>query len=126
MSYTAGRFSFQLPTVKKMLCSDASFSPLADFAEPRHFDFFCHAFPWARLRANSCALQLRGFCFLGSSPNSMGPSQYAAARFGSSSPRFLVPQENGARKRRFKNELYNRSEEHTSELQSQSNLVCRL
>ena len=30
------------------------------------------------------------------------PSHKAAARFGSSSPRFWVPQENGARKRRFK------------------------
>jgi len=34
-------------------------------------------------------------------PKSLGPSHKAASRFGSRSPRFWVPQENGARKRRF-------------------------
>ena len=29
--------------------------------------FFCHSFSWALLQANSCVLQLRGFCFPGSS-----------------------------------------------------------
>jgi hypothetical protein len=49
---------------------------------------FCRFFSWARLRANSCARQLRVFCFLGSSRKSSGPSQNAAARFGSGRPRF--------------------------------------
>src|SRR5882724_11423302 len=47
--------------------------------------FFCRSFSWARLRANSCARQPRGLCFHGSSRNSLGPSQNAAARFGSRS-----------------------------------------
>ena len=33
--------------------------------------FFCRAFSWALLRANSCARQLRGFCFPGSSPTNL-------------------------------------------------------
>ena len=60
--------------------------------------FFCHSFSWALLRANSCARQLHGFCFPGSSLESSVPSQNAAARLGSRSPRFRVPQENGAEK----------------------------
>jgi len=60
--------------------------------------FFCHSFSLALLRANSCARQLRVFCFPGSSLESFGSSQNAAARLGSSSPRFRVPQENGAEK----------------------------
>src|SRR6266699_4216283 len=57
-------------------------------------------FFWALLQANSCVRQLRSFCFHGSSPHThnMGPSYKAAARFGSRSPRFWVPQKNGAEK----------------------------
>src|ERR1700723_1823124 len=33
----------------------------------RYKAFFCRSFSWARLRANSCARQLRVFCFPGSS-----------------------------------------------------------
>ena len=36
--------------------------------------FFSRSFSWALLRANSCVLQLRVFCFHGSSPNIVGPS----------------------------------------------------
>jgi hypothetical protein len=32
-----------------------------------YITFFGHAFSWAPLRSNSCARQLRGFCFPGSS-----------------------------------------------------------
>ncbi len=63
--------------------------------------FFCRSFFWALLQANSCVLQLRGFCFPGSAlTHHWVPSHKAAARFGSRSHRFRVPQENGARKRR--------------------------
>src|SRR6266849_10944954 len=63
---------------------------------------FRRSFSWALLQANSCVLQLRGFCFPGSAltHHHWVPSHKAAARFGSRSPRFWVPQENGARKRR--------------------------
>lgn len=68
--------------------------------------FFRRSFSWARLRANSCARQRRGFCFHGphrklpktTTTEFSGPSHKAAARFGSSSPRSCVPQENGAEK----------------------------
>src|ERR1700733_15128741 len=59
---------------------------------------FCRSFSWALLRANSCARQLRVFCFPGSSRTLPGPSRNAAAHFGSSGPRSGVPQENGAKK----------------------------
>src|SRR5271163_4834233 len=61
--------------------------------------FFCRSFFWALLQANSCVLQLRGFCFPGSAlTHHWVPSHKAAARFGSRSPRFWVPQKNGAEK----------------------------
>src|ERR1700739_631877 len=62
------------------------------------FTFFCRSFSWALLRANSCAQPLHVFCFPGSSRKSLVPSQNADARLGSRSPRFWVPQENGAEK----------------------------
>ena len=68
------------------------------FVVIRHCSLFRNSFSWARLRANSCVRQLRGFCFPGSSPKTWVPSQNAAARFGSRSPRSWVPQENGAEK----------------------------
>jgi hypothetical protein len=55
----------------------------------RHSIPFRRSFSWARLRANSFTRQLRGFCFPGSSLKPLGPSQNAAARFRSGSPRFL-------------------------------------
>src|SRR5664279_2127185 len=60
--------------------------------------FFCRSFSRARLRANSCARRLLVFCFPGSSPTSLVPSQNAAVCLGSSGPRFWVPQENGTEK----------------------------
>src|SRR6266699_6715499 len=61
--------------------------------------FFSRSFFWALLQANSCVLQLRVFCFPGSAlTHHWVPSHKAAARFGSSSPRFWVPQKNGAEK----------------------------
>src|SRR6266404_1636264 len=64
--------------------------------------FFCRSFFWALLRANSRVLQLRGFCFPGSAlTHHWVPSHKAAARFGSSSPRFWVPQKMGQKKETF-------------------------
>jgi len=61
--------------------------------------FFRRSFPWARLRDNSCARQLRVFCFPGSSPNTMGPFHKAAARLGSSIHSALgCPKEMGQKK----------------------------
>ncbi len=61
--------------------------------------FFCYSFSRALLRANSCVRQLRVFCFPGSAlTHHWVPSHKAVARFGSSSPRFRVPQKNGAEK----------------------------
>jgi len=54
------------------------------FLSPPYFLLSCSSFSWALLRANSCALQLRGFCFHGSSQTARVPSQNAATRFGSS------------------------------------------
>src|SRR5260370_5060141 len=72
--------------------------PFAVVTESGTPPFPASHFLGALLQANSCARQLRVFCFLGSSPNTMGPSQNAAARLGSRSPRLWVPQENGAEK----------------------------
>src|SRR5712664_4880877 len=64
--------------------------------------FFCRSFFWALLQANSCVLQLRGFCFPGSAlTHHWVPSHKAAARFGSSSPRYWVPQKMGQKKETF-------------------------
>ncbi len=62
--------------------------------------FFCHSFSRALLRANSCLLQLRVFCFPGSSPLPYWvPSDKAAARFGSSSHSLLgAPRKWGKKK----------------------------
>jgi hypothetical protein len=70
-------------------------SLLSQFGRP----LFCLSFSWALLRANSCARQLRVFCFPGSSLESLVPSQNAAARFGSSSPRFSGAPRKWSRKR---------------------------
>src|SRR5260370_24205474 len=45
----------------------------ADCTEPSRPHFFSRAFSWAQLRANSCARQLRGFCFPGSSRKAQVP-----------------------------------------------------
>ena len=75
-----------------------SFTPtLPESSKP---PFFCRSFSWARLRANSCARQLRGFCFPGSSQTSLGPSHKAAARFGSRSLSLLGAPRKWGRKRR--------------------------
>src|SRR6266404_9902621 len=62
--------------------------------------FFCRAFSWALLRANSCARQLRGFCFLGSSRTTQVPPIKHPLALGAAASRVWVPQVNGARKRR--------------------------
>src|SRR5439155_9875003 len=59
------------------------------------------------LRANSCALQLRVFCFPGSSLSPLGSSQKAAARFGSSSRSLLcAPRKWGKKKEKIHVLLY--------------------
>ena len=63
--------------------------------------FFCRSFFWALLQANSCVLQLRVFCFPGSALTQRVPSHKAAARLGSRSPRFWVPQKMGQKKETF-------------------------
>lgn len=63
--------------------------------------FFCRSFFRALLQANSCVRQLRGLYFSGSALNHRVPSHKAAARFGSSSPRFWVPQKMGQKKDTF-------------------------
>ena len=67
--------------------------------------FFCHSFSCAPLRANSCVLQLRVFCFPGSSPTPWVPPIKQPLASEAEATRLSVPQENGARKRRFKNVL---------------------
>jgi hypothetical protein len=62
--------------------------------------FFCHSFSRALLRANSCVLQLRVFCFPGSSLNRWVPPIKQPLALEAAATRFRVPQENGARKRR--------------------------
>ncbi len=52
----------------------------------------------ALLRANSCALQLRGFCFHGSSRIARVPPIKQPLALGAEASRFWVPQENGAEK----------------------------
>src|SRR6266481_9282914 len=44
----------------------------ADCTEPSRPHFFCRSFFWALLQANSCARQLRGFCFPGSALKTLG------------------------------------------------------
>jgi hypothetical protein len=69
----------------------------SQFSKPA---FFCRTFSWALLRANSCARQLHGFCYPGSSrttarvPPRMQPLALEAAALALGAP------ENGARKRR--------------------------
>src|SRR5437899_11081902 len=58
------------------------------------------AFHLAQLRDNSCVLQLRVFCFLGSSRTSWVPPIKQPLALEAEATRFRVPQENGARKRR--------------------------
>src|SRR5690348_5164674 len=48
------------------------------FSLSRVSDFFLPLISWALLQANFCVLQLRGFCFPGSSPGSVGPSDLNA------------------------------------------------
>ncbi len=43
--------------------------PSSQFSSPA---FFCRSFFWALLQANSCVLQLRGFCFPGSAHTPLG------------------------------------------------------
>src|SRR6266481_8806980 len=64
--------------------------------------FFCHSFPRALLRAHSCARQLRVFCFHGSSRTARFPPRMQPLALGAEASRFWMPQENEARKRRFK------------------------
>src|SRR5207253_11415113 len=47
---------------------------------------------------NSCARQLRGFCFHGSSRTSQFPPIKHPLALGAAASRFWVPQENGAKK----------------------------
>src|SRR6266853_3208677 len=61
--------------------------------------FLPHIF-LGQLRANSCARQLRGFCFPGSSRTPQVPPTKHPLALGAAASRFWVPQENGARKRR--------------------------
>jgi len=73
---------------------------IADLTEHRRLSFFCRSFSWALFQANSCVRQLRGFCFPGSSPNIVGPSHKAAARW-KQKPSFLGAPGKWGRKRRF-------------------------
>src|SRR5260370_2798216 len=64
-------------------------------------EMFLLTFPYiGLLRANSCARQLRGFCFPGSSRTTQVPPIKHPLALGAAASRFWVPQENGASKRR--------------------------
>src|SRR5260221_2057277 len=77
--------------------ASADTRPIFQLSRPA---FFCCSFSWALLRANSCARQLRGFCFSGSSRTAQVPPIKHPLALGAAASRFCVPQENGARKRR--------------------------
>src|SRR6266702_256602 len=56
-------------------------------------------FFWALLRANSCVLQLRGFCFPGSIPHSIGfPPIKQPLALEAEALAFVCPRKNGAEK----------------------------
>ena len=60
---------------------------------------FLLTFPYiGLLRANSCARQLRGFCFPGSSRTTQVPPIKHPLALGAAASRFWVPQKNGAEK----------------------------
>ena len=61
-------------TANKSVCGPVSMSsaPFVDVTDYGKLAFFCHAFSWALLRANSCVRQLRSFCFPGSSLKDSG------------------------------------------------------
>ena len=64
--------------------------------------FFCHSFSRALLRANSCVLQLRVFCFPVLPLHHWVPSDKAAARFGSRSHTLLsAPRKWGKKKEKI-------------------------
>ena len=73
-------------------------SATPNFTESRRMLLFRRSFSWARLRANSCALQLRLFCFRGSSRTTRFPPIKQSLALGAEASRFWVPQENGAKK----------------------------
>src|SRR5258707_2837307 len=74
---------------------------------------FLLTFPYiGLLRANSCARQLRGFCFPGSSRTTQVPPIKHPLALGAAASRFWVPQENGARKRRKNHVLPQLSDDH--------------
>jgi hypothetical protein len=86
-----------------------SLAILTDFGK---LSFFRRAFSWAQLRANSCARQLRGFCFPGSSRTAQVPPIKHPLALGAAASRYWVPQENGAIKRRKFHVLPKLSDDH--------------
>src|SRR5258705_303945 len=61
--------------------------------------FFCRIFFWALLQANSCVLQLRGFCFPGSALNTIGfPPIKQPLALEAAALAFGCPGKNGAEK----------------------------
>src|SRR5258707_1118177 len=62
---------------------------------------FCRSFFWALLQANSCVLQLRGFCFPGSALNTIGfPPIKQPLALEAAALAFGVPRKKWGRKRR--------------------------
>ena len=58
--------------VSSPLLDGSGLLPTAILTESGTPLFFCRSFSWALLLANSCVLQLRGFCFPGSVPFTIG------------------------------------------------------
>jgi hypothetical protein len=60
---------------------------------------FCRSFFWALLQANSCVLQLRGFCFPGSAlTHYRVPPKLSSRSLWKKQPSLLVTRESGAEK----------------------------
>src|SRR6266852_1187939 len=60
--------------------------------------FFYRSFFWALLQANSCVLQLRGFCFPGSALKTLGSLPECSLSLWKQKPSLLGAPENGAEK----------------------------
>jgi hypothetical protein len=76
--------------------------PRAILTESRTWAFSATHFPGHCFRLIPASCSFASSAFPVPPQELWVPSHKAAARFGSRSPRFWVPQENGARKRRFK------------------------
>ena len=69
--------------------------------EPGSPLFFCHSFSRALLRAHSCVLQLRGFCFPGSSLNAWVPPIKQPLALQAAALVFGCPRKWGRKRRHF-------------------------